>query len=218
MLIPSTELDLLISMSFIYSFTSSESSKSFSKESISSIPYTARKSGKRISIRSIISQAPGRQHVPTHGPADVTDTTPTAQPQPLKQHTVASNAQAIDSMGIQLYNMSQLLERISGKIGAGPEDIRPPQPIPHPAPPPPVLAAAPPAARPLPPPSLAAPTSNTPTFPQHNQFTLLLLVSTMYNLCLTSLRRHQFTLLMRHFNLSPLSKAYLRVGRKPSTP
>ena len=35
---------------------------------------------------------------------------------PVKRRTVASNALAIDSMGAQLYTMSQLLEKISDKV------------------------------------------------------------------------------------------------------
>ena len=56
-----------------------------------------------------------------------------AGPQPPKHRTVASNAQAIDSMGLQLLNMSQLLEKISGKIGVDSSDDshQHPQPTPH---------------------------------------------------------------------------------------
>ena len=88
-----------------------------------------------------------QQHVaqpqPQPLPAPQLDLLP---PPPVKRRTVATNAQAIDTMGAQLFTMSQLLEKISDKVGAGsvPTPSTPAaQPPPSPAPPQPPAHAGP---------------------------------------------------------------------------
>ena len=85
--------------------------------------------------------------------------TPPDYPLPPKRRTVASNALAIDSMGAQLHTMSQLLEKISGKVCAdGPLVPGLPQPAASASAPTPAHLFATPARAPAPVHSPAVPT------------------------------------------------------------
>ena len=123
---------------------------------------------------SAVTPAAARQQVPLAGHADL-PADPLPPSQPTRRRTVASNAQAIDSMGLQLFNMSQMLERISGKMGVGSEDTAINDSLQAPAradvPAPGVAAPAypPPAPAAQPPPHIA-PTHFPTSFPQNNSF------------------------------------------------
>ena len=86
--------------------------------------------------------ATARHHVPAT-PTDSISDAPSGSQMP-KRRTVASNAKAIDTMGLQLLNMTQILEKISGRMGMDSDtsqqpthvhegDSQPLQPVPPPA-------------------------------------------------------------------------------------
>ena len=92
------------------------------------------------------SAMPGSGPAPPAGP-DPPATLSQDHPQPPKRRTVATNSLAIDSMGAQLYTMSQLLERISDRVGVDSPPVPAPavpvtQATPAPAPTPPQVHSA----------------------------------------------------------------------------
>ena len=92
------------------------------------------------------SAMPGSAPAPPAGP-DPPATLSQDHPQPPKRRTVATNSLAIDSMGGQLYTMSQILERISDRVGVDSSPVPAPavpvtQATPAPAPTPPQVHSA----------------------------------------------------------------------------